>query len=229
MKIQFNTIKETTRYNDLFSLFTTNKIIMLIKLYQISQIENQRNGRTTAEVGTSREKDLSAFIKFFMKESVNININNENEEDIIVNERKISIKHSSNKSISQQSIKIIWTENKELQQKFIENCKFQCDMLIVYVRFTTYESGELEIIYIEADVLNKLKEESSNCIFKTRENSNGRGIEFTSDFFTKMKENVEFRCKVNFEKMIFENTDPITRRLKICDDMWYFVYEDASY
>ena len=229
MTIQFNIIKETTKYKSLCSIFTDNRIMMLIKLYQISQIENQRNGRTTAEVGTSREKDLSAFIKFCMKDSVNVDINNENEEDIIVNERNISIKHSSNKSTSQQSIKVLWTENKELQQKFIENFKFKCDMLIIYVRFSTFEQGELEVLYAEAETLNTLKEESTDTIFKTRENSNGRGIEFTNDFFTKIKENIEFRCKIIFNNMKFEQTDPITRRLNICDDMWYIVNQDATF
>ena len=148
---------------------------------------------------------------------MNENIDNENEEDIIIESEKISIKHSSNKKATQNSIKILWTENKELQEKYINTMQFKCDLLIVYVRFENIENGELEILYIAKEKLNEEKRKKKD-IFKRRENSNGRGIEFTKIFFDKIKEKSEFQCKIKFKHMYSEEeSSPIQRRMKLCD------------
>lgn len=213
--ININVIKQTDN-TYLIQLFENRMgLPKLIKLYQSSQMEHQRNDRLTADVGMSREKDLIAYMKYILGETVNYNIDNEKEEDVICDGRNISIKHSSVKTLSNASIKLQWTENKEKQTKFIETFKFTCDLLIVYVRFKE-TGGEIEIMYCKVNVLNELiKEfrETNEYVFKTRENSNGRGIEFNRKFFEAMIKNCDYHVKILFTGLKTNALDAISRRL----------------
>ena len=215
MSIKFNILKATEN-EYLKKLFEENNIIKLLKMYQCSQMEHQRNNRLTADVGTSREKDLVAYMKYILSEKVNYKIDNEKEEDVILNERKISIKHSSVKTCSNASIKLQWTENKERQNKFIETFKFTCDLMIVYVRFKEISNGEIEVMYCTVEILNELlnnfKENGEN-IFKMRENSNGRGIEFNRNFFQAMIKHCDYNVKISFHDLWSSHVDSITRRI----------------
>ena len=132
--IKINIINATEK-EYLKTLYENKSIIKLLKLYQCSHMEHHRNNRLTADVGTSREKDIVAYMKYILNERITYKIDNEKEEDVILDERKISIKHSSVKTCSNASIKLQWTENKERQEKFIETYKFTCDLMIIYVRF----------------------------------------------------------------------------------------------
>jgi len=213
--ININVIKQTNNEN-LIQLFE-NKICIqkLIKLYFMSQMEHKRNNRLTADVGMSREKDLIAYMKYILGDIIDYDIDNENEEDVICTGRKISIKHSSVKTLSNASIKLQWTENKERQKKFIENFKFICDLMIIYVRFQE-TCGEIEIMYCTVETLNQLFDdfkENKNDIFKMRDNSNGRGIEFNRNFFEAMIKQCDYNVKISFNKLPFNNVDSITRRL----------------
>ena len=220
--LEFNVIQSSQSTRLLSELFETNAVLKLVYLYQISQCEYKRNGRVTADIGMSREKDLSAYIKYRLhNHCVSTDIDNEKEEDIIVNTRKISIKHSSNKTCSSSSIKIHWTENKILQKIFVKKYKFQCDILLVYVRFDAknISHGQLEIVYISHDVLNTLKKKMKVNVFKTR-NSNGRGIEFSSIFFQRLIKNCDYHLIVNFETEKYLILGPIERRLRILYTKW---------
>ena len=213
--INIHVIKETNNEN-LIKLFE-NKICLpkLIKLYFMSHMEHQRNNRLTADVGMSREKDIIAYMKYILGDSVDYKIDNEKEEDIICDGKKISIKHSSAKSLNHASIKLQWTENKERQKKFIEKFKFTCDLMIIYVRFKL-SCGEIEVMYCKCDVLNELFDYfkmNKKDTFKMRENSNGRGIEFNRFFFEAMIKKCDYNVKISFSKLPFKNIDSITRRL----------------
>ena len=213
--ININVIKQTNN-TYLIQLFE-NKMSLpkLIKLYHASQMEHKRNGRLTADVGMSREKDIIAYMKYILGETVNYKIDNEKEEDVLCDGRKISIKHSSVKTLSNASIKLQWTENKERQKQFIKTFKFTCDLLIVYVRFKE-TGGEIEILYCTVDILNELLDEfkeTKEDVFKMRENSNGRGIEFSRNFFEAMIKNCNYNVKIYFDDLEINNVDSITRRL----------------
>ena len=71
----------------------------LVYLYQISQTEHTRNGKLTPEIGCARERDLIAYLYASGKFNITHNIPNVKPYDIIINDRKISVKHSSNKKI----------------------------------------------------------------------------------------------------------------------------------
>ena len=213
--LKFHNIKSNSIFQNIFE---NNNIHKLIYLYQLSHYENQRNNRLTAEVGTSREKDIIAYMIFILnKSNVQYKIDNEKEEDIIVNGRKISIKHSSNKTCSSSSIKVQWTENRNIQNKLMKKFHFKCDILLIYVRFDkcNIKCGQLEILYISNELLNNIKKQMKN-IFKTR-NSNGRGIEFSSRFFDKIIHSCNYHSIIDFEVTTYNILGPIDRRLQLIE------------
>jgi hypothetical protein len=200
-------------------VFESTQVYALVHLYQISNLENTRNERLTAEVGTSREKDLIAYICHTLKnKEVDYKINNEAEEDLIVSGRKISIKHSSNKSCSGASVKVHWAENKNKQSEFIKTFEFTCDILLVFVRFSADDvsHGNVEFLYFSKEMLNHFKKKMNN-IFKTR-NSNGRGIEFSKVFFDAIVDHADYHLQVRFELESRQIIGPIDRRLQIILD-----------
>ena len=218
--LNINIIKDTEKFLELKDLFTDEeKVSKLIKLYQMSETEHKRNNKLTADVGTSREKDIISFMKYYYSDFLNYDIDNEKEEDLIFKNTKISIKHSSMKRVTNQNIKILWTVNKDLQQKFIETFEFNCDLLIVYVRFDTNQKGEIEVLYILKDILNQKKEEYKECIFSTYDKSNGRGIGFQTNYFKTIVNSCEFRYKIEFDNLNSSTEDSIERRLNIIKNL----------
>ena len=204
------TVLKETEIKELNDLFNNLKNIKhLIYLYAQSQIENKRNNRLTAEVGSSREKDLIAYMKYILDYKVNYKINNECEEDVLINNRKWSIKHSSYKSLSKQNIKISWTSNEHKQKIFIQNFTFTCDLLIVYVR-----EDNIEVLFIVKEELNKLKGKNGT-IFNCVSDSNGRGIGLTKQFFDDIVKHCEFHCKIELETLLSTNEDCIENRVKL--------------
>ena len=192
----------------------------LIRLYGLSQRENSRNNRLTPEIGTAREKDLIASLVSNQDLVVTYDIPNESEEDVIVNEEMISIKHSSSKKVSSGGIKVIWTSNELKQSEFVRNHVWgERHLLLSFVRFKDHgtNSGELEIILLDKTVilhqqyLHLLREEP---VFKCLK-GNCRGIEFVPSFFEHLIRNCEFHLKVEFDGFDQDSMvrDPIQHRL----------------
>jgi hypothetical protein len=156
---------------------------------------------------------------------VNYDISNEKEEDVVINNNNISIKHSSNKNNSQSGIKIIWTVDIEKRNEFLSHFTFTCDLIIVYVRFDkTLKNGYIEIIYICRDELinqQLLSNTQQTPIFKCLE-GNSRGIEFDKAFFEKIVQKSLFHIKINFSNINCDMYNPIAKRLKLL----YLLYTD---
>lgn len=205
--------------NDIYSHFQEDKYIKgLITLYQSSQTECSRSSGLTPEVGSSREMDLIASFASNPKLNVKYDISNEKNEDVIINNNNISIKHSSNKKNSQSGIKIIWTVNNEKRSDFVKHFTFKCDLIIVYIRFDkTLENGDIEIIYINRNELIHQHINSiirKEIIFKCLE-GNSRGIEFDKKFFEKIIQSSLFHIKINFKNFKCDICNPIVKRLKL--------------
>ena len=205
--------------NSIFCHFQNETYIKgLITLYQSSQTECSRSSGLTPEVGSSRERDLVASLASNPLLDVKYDISNEREEDVIVDNNNISIKHSSNKNNSQSGIKIIWTVDIDKRNDFLKHFVFNCDLIIVYVRFDkTLENGHFEIIYISRDEL-ILQQTNSNTskepVFKCLE-GNSRGIVFEKKFFEKIISNSLFHVKINFINFTCDMCNPISKRLKL--------------
>ena len=102
MNIEITNIIFPIEENVIFNHFQNEKYVKgLIALYQSSQMECSRSSGLTPEVGSSRERDLISSFVSNLELNVNYNITNDKEEDVIINNFKLSIKHSSNKSKSQ--------------------------------------------------------------------------------------------------------------------------------
>jgi hypothetical protein len=214
--IKINILKESKL--NIFKLLTNSqKIKKLIYLYQSSQNECVRNGKLTPEIGSFREKDIISWFSYFIKD-VRYNINNSNEEDVIIKNRHISIKHSSNIKTVSSGIKVKWTVDKDKQIIFIDNYIFKCDILLLYIRFDkNLKSGTIEIIYVLQNILVKLQEQfklSKQQVFKTL-NGNSRGIELNNDYFKKIIEFSEFHITINFKNIKCNYCNPIEKRKQL--------------
>jgi hypothetical protein len=219
MDIEITNIIFPTEENVIFNHFQNEKYVKgLITLYQSSQMECSRSSGLTPEVGSSRERDLIASFVSNLELNVNYNITNDKEEDVIINDLKLSIKHSSNKSKSQSGIKIIWTVDSEKRNEFLKNFTFNCDIIIVYVRFSEIlDKGELEIIFIRKEKLSEIHNNfklSEKNVFKCLD-GNSRGIEFDKKFFEEILKNIDFHIKIKFTNINCDVCNPISKRVKL--------------
>ena len=203
--------------NDVYRHFQNIDYIKgLINLYQSSQIECSRSAGLTPEVGSSRERDVIASLYNDKGLCVEYDIPNKSVEDVIVNMKKISIKHSSNKCNTCSGIKIVWTVDKTERIKFIKKFVFNCDLLIIYVRFDKQNvNGELVVLYIERRTLVEQQhlfgirnEEVFKCL-----NGNSRGVELNKNFFNKMINKALFHIIIKFQARNCESFDPIAKRV----------------
>lgn len=218
MAIVVNTIKAGN--SELYNHFTAqDNLRKLIALYQNSQLECSRNGKVTPEVGSSREKDLVASLKSNTNLDVTYEIDTQEEEDVIIDGRKVSIKHSSNNRISNSGIKVVWTANKKRQKQFVKRFIFTNDLLIVWVRFNknVVGKGKLEIVHISKDTIYRyhhLYQIQGKSPFKCL-SGNSRGIEFNKQFFQTIVNNCDFRVHVSFNNQEAERMGPIEKRLQL--------------
>ena len=212
---------KSCKNNNIYEHFQSKiNIKNLIYLYQSSNKECSRNGKLNPEVGSSRENDLKASFLSNQILTINYNIPNENEEDIIIDNKKISIKHSSDNTTTCSGIKIIWTVNKESREEFKKNFIFKCDLLIVYVRFNDrilLDKGDLEIIYISKETLlnqQNIFNTNKQNIFKFLD-GNSRGVEFDKLFFKKIITESLFHTIIKFNNFECTISDPVIKRLNL--------------
>ena len=215
--IKISYLKESK--SKIFKLFIDKKKIKkLICLYQASQVECSRNGKLVPEVGSSREKDIISWFSYFMNQDVKFDINNSNEEDVIIENKNTSIKHSSNKKPNSSGIKIKWTVNRDKQKEFLDTFVFTCDLMIIYVRFDIkLISGNIQIIYILKNILNEHKQKfksEQKSPFKLL-NGNSRGIEFNNIFFEDIIKLSEFNITIKFKNISCMYCNPIEKRIQL--------------
>ena len=104
---------------------------ILIKLYNISEIENTKNENLNPNIGVNRELDFVAFLYYFMPiKSITYYISNQYPYDILISGKKISIKHQSGNSNS--STKVRWGTIKT--DEYIQNFKkFTYSLIIISI------------------------------------------------------------------------------------------------
>jgi len=195
--------------------FTNYKYIKsLIYLYRLSDKECRRNNKLSPEIGSSREKNIIASFTTNPIFDIEYMIDNKYEEDCIIDNKKISIKHSSNKKNIGNGIKIIWISNKIEQSKFIKKFLFSTNLLIIWIR-----ENELEILYVKYEILNKyhhlfniMKKQVFKCL-----SGNSRGIELSKDFFKKILEKSTFHKKIPIDNTYNADNEVncIQKRIKL--------------
>jgi hypothetical protein len=186
-------------------------------LYKISESENTRNGKLTPSIGSAKEKDLIATLVYNEKFVVNHNIPDNKSYDVVVNDIQISIKHITNKKVTEQGVKIVWTVDHESCKKFIGTYIPDADMLLIYNHI-----DNISIIYLDKRVIFRyyhLWQIEKRIIFKTQ-TGNTRGIEFSNGFFHILIKNATFHIKISTGEYTNKLACPIDNRItllsKIC-------------
>lgn len=211
-------IRRTENENLLYYHFIDiTSIKSLLYLYKISESENTRNGKLIPSVGSAKEKDLIANLIYSKKFKIKHNIPDNKSYDVVVNDTQISIKHITNKKVTEQGVKIVWTVDRESCKKFIDTYIPDVDMLLIYNHI-----NNISIIYIDRNVIFRyyhLWQIEKRTIFKTQA-GNTRGIEFSNVFFHTLVKNATFHIKISNIEYDNKLICPIDNRIyilsKIC-------------
>ena len=121
-------------------LFSDEKIVNKIKqklpyLFQIAELECSRAGKIGMEVGTVREKIISALLTYkFGEENVISEIPiTEAEIDVILFNNPISIKTITGKNTT--GIKLIWTVDAQKAIEFSNNYSPNCHLILAHINW----------------------------------------------------------------------------------------------
>jgi len=188
--------------NKIYKLFDDLSIVKKIQeklptLFQLAEIDNQRDGKLGMEIGSAREKIIIALLIYqFGEENVITNIPiTENETDVIVFKESISIKTVTNKKIV--GVKLIWTVDAQKALEFINTYKAECDMLFVNINCNGDGGMYLMPKEVQTEILNQYGKE---FYFKLpKQGTNPRGVEITNEAINKLKEHSKAKMiKINW-------------------------------
>ncbi len=107
----------------------------LPKLFQLSEIDNMRDGKIGMEISSARERIIIAlFIHIFGAENIKTNIPiTKHEVDVIVFDAPISIKTISGNKIN--GVKIICTVDPIKSMEFINEYFPNCDIILIQINW----------------------------------------------------------------------------------------------
>lgn len=165
---------------DIKDLFEDEVIVSKIqnklpKLFRVAEIETSRAGKIGMEVGSVREKIISALLIYkFGKENVDINIPiTEPETDVIVGNNDISIKTIT----ANGGVKAVWTVDAQSSQNFINNYKPKCDIILVQIWWGLEKNSFFLIpLEVQEEIFKKLGK--NNYLNLPKAGTNPRGVEF---------------------------------------------------
>jgi hypothetical protein len=184
-------------------------------LFQLAEINNQRDGKLGMEIGSEREKIVIALLIYqFGEENVITNIPiTKNETDVIVFKEPISIKTITNKKII--GVKLIWTVDIKKASEFINTYKAECDMLFVHINWNGYGGLYLIPKEVQTEILNQYGKE---FYFKLpKQGTNPRGVEITNKAINKLTEHHQTKMiKINWFRSKIESYTPYNKWV----DLW---------
>jgi hypothetical protein len=189
----------------------------LVKLYADSQSECTRNGACGMEIGMSREKDLGAVLKFYLGDSINLEIDNAKTQDYEILTDKFSSKHSQGRFGC--PVKAKWTSADTSVQDAI---KYMIDAPDIYYPhlLITYIDLEKKLVTFlcitstnNRDVIKRLGDKA----FKVP-NGNSRGIEYSTAAMKELLKNPYFKITIS-DADVAGGIDPIHRRMNILRDI----------
>lgn len=168
----------------LVDLFNDTVVVTKIKsrlpyLFQLAELESSRAGKIGMEVGSVREKVITALLIYkFGEENVKSDLPiTEPEVDVKLFDQPISIKTISGKVPS--GIKLIWTVDAEKAKHFLNTWHPTYDLLFVHVNW--YAKGGLYYIPYEVQdaVFNKIGRQ--RYIKLPKQGTNPRGVEMSNE------------------------------------------------
>ncbi|MBP7251742.1 MAG: ThaI family type II restriction endonuclease [Aliarcobacter sp.] len=188
-------------------------------LFQLSEIDNQRNGKLGMEIGSARERIIIALLIYqFGEENITTNISiGENETDVIVFKEYISIKTVTNKKIV--GFKLIWTVDAQKSLEFINTYKAKCNMLFIHINWNGNGGMYLIPKEVQTEILNQHDKE---FYFKLpKQGTNPRGVEITNEAINKLTKHSQTKMiKINWFRSDNESYKPY--------DKWVDLWKDKK-
>ena len=186
----------------------------LVRLYSDSQSECTRNGKCGMEIGMSREKDQGAILKYFLGDSVNLDIDNSLPEDYLVLGEKISAKHSQGKVGT--AVKAKWTVAGESAKDAIKSMIEAEDSYYPHLLLTYIDIDYKKISFVSItsehnrNTIKTLGEKAFNLPSST---ANSRGIPYSTAAMKELMKNVYF--KIDIDADLKGGEDPIQKRMNL--------------
>lgn len=178
--------------NPISKLFADKLLIRKIqnklpKLFQLAELESSRAGKIGMEVGSVREKIITALLIYkFGEPNVETDIPiTEPEVDVRVFNNSISIKTITGNNFG--GVKLIWTVDAEKAIKFANSYKPSCDIILAQIEWNN-DGGLYYIpLNVQLDTLNKIGKD--RYIKLPKAGTNPRGVEMTIEAMKKLVNN----------------------------------------
>jgi len=173
----------------LAEIFDNKKIVEKIKkrlpyLFQLAEVESSRAGKIGMEVGSVREKIITALlIHKFGEKNVETEIPiTKAEVDVVLFGEPISVKTITSASFG--GVKLIWTVDAQKAKEFKESYKPSCDILFIQINW----GGLGGFYYLPLEVQEKIFKEigRENYIDLPKQGTNPRGAEISKDALTRL-------------------------------------------
>ena len=170
--------------NYLLDMFADKNLVAKIKgrlpyLFQLAELESSRAGKIGMEVGSVREKVITALLIYkYGEKNVESNLPiTEPEVDVKLFNNPISIKTISGKEPS--GVKLIWTVDAEKAKHFLDTWQPTYDLLFVHINW----SAKGGLYYIPREVQNSIfkKMGRDNYIKLPKQGTNPRGVEISNE------------------------------------------------
>lgn len=147
------------------------------KMFQLAELESSRAGKIGMEVGTARERIVTALLIYkFGEENVNTDLPiAEPEADALLYGEKISIK---TKTGGLPGIKLAWTVDAQAARQFSNNYFPEIDMLLVQIIWGLTGA----FFYIPKEAQQKIHKElgKEGYVKLPKEGTNPRGVELST-------------------------------------------------
>ncbi len=170
--------------NYLLDMFADTNLVAKIKdrlpyMFQLAELESSRAGKIGMEVGSVREKVITALLIYkYGEKNVESNLPiTEPEVDVKLFNNPISIKTISGKEPS--GVKLIWTVDAEKAKYFLDTWQPTYDLLFVHINW----SAKGGLYYIPQEVQNSIfkKIGRDNYIKLPKQGTNPRGVEISNE------------------------------------------------
>lgn len=206
------------------ALFDDTFVVKRIKaklphLFQLAEMESQRNGRIGMEVGSTREKILIALLMYkFGLDDVNADLPiTEPEIDVIVKGEPLSIKTvTTTNGRWSNGIKLVWSVDANTALNFKIHYTPSCDMLLAQIQWN--DTGFLYLFSKQAqtDIMNKLGKD--NYMKLPTPGTNARGVELTPLALNELVNHSSTKkIEIYFEKEAIDYREIYTKWL----DSWH--------
>lgn len=192
----------------LIEIFEDRELIERIRyrlpyLFQLAELESSRAGKIGMEVGSLRERIITALLIYkFGEENVETYIPiAEPEVDVKLFGKPVSIKTITGKGFS--GVKLIWTVDAQKAMEFRESYRPSCDILLVRINWG--DVGGFH--YIPSEVQSKLFAEigRERYIKLPKPGTNPRGVEISKEALEALVKDKSSRTiKINWQRKKIE-------------------------